>query len=310
MRPWPGFAAQKNFALEQATGEWVLSLDADERVTPELRERIRRDRARRTGPPTATRSRGSNVFWGAWVRHGGLYPDYQLRLFRRGAGRFVDSAVHESVVVDGAAWSTLAEPMLHHSYRGLEDFVAARTGTPRSRPRRSDAGGGAGRARSDLVTPPARAVPLHVRCCAGASSTAGAGSCWPSSTPTTCSCAWPRRGRRGGARDRRGVTRRHDAIAGARAVGDAPDGQAPPRQLPGRARQLGAAPGRVRLLLLRRELARADRPTRRTASQAPDEHDRDGGGLARAPASTRSGARSSSSRWCPSTRSSTSCSRW
>ena len=57
------------------------------------------------------------------MRHGGLYPDYQLRLFRRAAGRFADSAVHESVVVDGHV-ATLAEPMLHHSYRGLEDFVA------------------------------------------------------------------------------------------------------------------------------------------------------------------------------------------
>jgi hypothetical protein len=57
------------------------------------------------------------------VRHGGLYPDYQLRLFRRAAGRFVDSAVHESVVVEGHV-EPLGEPMLHHSYRGLEDFVA------------------------------------------------------------------------------------------------------------------------------------------------------------------------------------------
>ena len=64
-----------------------------------------------------------NLFWGAWVRHGGLYPDYQLRLFRHGAGRFVESAVHESVAVRGHV-EALAEPLLHHSYRGLEDFVA------------------------------------------------------------------------------------------------------------------------------------------------------------------------------------------
>ena len=95
VRPWPGFAAQKNFALEQAGGEWILSLDADERVTPELRSRI--DAIVRTGGPADGYSiPRRNLFWGAWVRHGGLYPDYQLRLFRRGAGRFVDSAVHES----------------------------------------------------------------------------------------------------------------------------------------------------------------------------------------------------------------------
>jgi hypothetical protein len=62
------------------------------------------------------------MFWGRWVRHGGLYPDYQLRLFRRQAGRFVDDAVHESVRVDGRV-ETLPEALLHHSYRSLEDFV-------------------------------------------------------------------------------------------------------------------------------------------------------------------------------------------
>jgi glycosyltransferase involved in cell wall biosynthesis len=122
VRSWAGFAAQKNFALEQATGEWVLSLDADERVTPELRQRIGRI-VRANGPADGYSIPRKNVFWGAWVRHGGLYPDYQLRLFRRAAGRFADSAVHESVMVEGRV-AALAEPMLHHSYRGLEDFVA------------------------------------------------------------------------------------------------------------------------------------------------------------------------------------------
>jgi glycosyltransferase involved in cell wall biosynthesis len=122
VRPWPGFAAQKNFALDQATGEWVLSLDADERVTPELRERIR-SIVRANGPADGYSIPRKNMFWGAWVRHGGLYPDYQLRLFRRTAGRFADSAVHESVLVEGRV-EALVDPMLHHSYRGLEDFVA------------------------------------------------------------------------------------------------------------------------------------------------------------------------------------------
>lgn len=121
VRPWPGFAAQKNFALEQATGDWILSLDADERVTSELQERIRQI-ARADGPADGYRIPRRNLFWGAWVRHGGLYPDYQLRCFRRGAGQFVDSAVHESVVVKGRV-DRVAEPLLHHSYRGLDDFV-------------------------------------------------------------------------------------------------------------------------------------------------------------------------------------------
>jgi glycosyltransferase involved in cell wall biosynthesis len=121
VRPWPGFAAQKNFAVAQATGDWVLSLDADERVTAELRTRIGRALAE-DGPADGYAVPRRNVFWGAWVRHGGLYPDHQLRLFRRGAGRFIDDAVHESVRVEGRV-DTLAEALLHHSYRSLEDFV-------------------------------------------------------------------------------------------------------------------------------------------------------------------------------------------
>jgi len=121
VRPWPGFAAQKNFAIAQATGDWILSLDADERVTPELRDRvcaILKDEGAVDGYSIPRR----NIFWGAWVRHGGLYPDYQLRLFRRGVGRFVEDAVHESVRVTGRV-DTLSEALLHHSYRDLEDFV-------------------------------------------------------------------------------------------------------------------------------------------------------------------------------------------
>src|SRR5262245_7975826 len=92
-RPWPGYVAQKNFALEQATGDWILSIDADERCTPELQARIT-GIVRANGPADGYSLPRRNVFWGAWVRHGGLYPDRQLRLFRRGAGQFVDSAVH------------------------------------------------------------------------------------------------------------------------------------------------------------------------------------------------------------------------
>jgi (heptosyl)LPS beta-1,4-glucosyltransferase len=121
VRPWPGFCLQKNFALEQATGRWVLSLDADERVTPDLAERIRAI-VSDDGPADGYFIPRRNLFWGAWVRHGGLYPDYQLRLFRRGAGGFVERAVHESVDVTGRV-DTVAEPLLHQSYRDLEDFV-------------------------------------------------------------------------------------------------------------------------------------------------------------------------------------------
>ena len=91
VRPWPGFAAQKNFGLAEASGDWILSLDADEQVSPELREEIQRV-LDVDGPHDGYRVPRRNLFGGQWVRHGGLWPDWQLRLFRRGRGRFVERA--------------------------------------------------------------------------------------------------------------------------------------------------------------------------------------------------------------------------
>jgi len=122
VRPWPGFAAQKNFGLAQASGDWILSLDADEIVSPALRAEITAvlDGHGEAGGYAVPRR---NVFWGRWVRHGGLYPDRQLRFFRRGRGRFVARAVHESVRVEGRV-----EPadghLEHRSYRDVSDFLA------------------------------------------------------------------------------------------------------------------------------------------------------------------------------------------
>jgi glycosyltransferase involved in cell wall biosynthesis len=122
VRRWPGFAAQKNWALEQAGGDWVLSLDADEEVSDELRTEIQtllRDGAGCDGYRVPRR----NIFLGQWIRHGRLYPDWQLRLFRRGCGRFVDREVHESVRVPGAV-GELRGPLVHRSYRDIADFLA------------------------------------------------------------------------------------------------------------------------------------------------------------------------------------------
>jgi glycosyltransferase involved in cell wall biosynthesis len=121
VRAWEGFAAQKNFAIERATGDWVLSLDADEQVEPGLRDEIRRVLAA-PGGYAGFRLARRNIVWGRWIRHGGLYPDWQLRLFRRDAGRFADRAVHESVTVTGRV-GRLAAPLLHHSYRDVSDFL-------------------------------------------------------------------------------------------------------------------------------------------------------------------------------------------
>jgi glycosyltransferase involved in cell wall biosynthesis len=121
VRPWPGFAAQKNFALEQATGDWVLSLDADEEVSAELRAEIQAVLAGDDPPHDGYAVPRRNLFLGQWVRHGGLYPDWQLRLFRRGRGRFVERAVHEAVQVQGPI-GRLRGHLVHRSYESLADF--------------------------------------------------------------------------------------------------------------------------------------------------------------------------------------------
>ena len=122
VRPWPGYAAQKNVGLEMARGAWILSLDADEVVSPDLREEIEAV-VQRDGPRDGYEVPRRNIFWGRWVRHGGLYPDWQLRLFRRGRGRFGERAVHESVCVDGEV-GRLSGHLEHRSYRDVADFVA------------------------------------------------------------------------------------------------------------------------------------------------------------------------------------------
>src|SRR3990172_6918835 len=123
VRPWPGFAAQKNFGLEQATGDWTLSVDADEEVSRELREEVEAVLAASDAACAGYRVPRRNLFWGRFIRHGGLYPDWQLRLFRRGRGRFVDRAVHESVAVEGEV-GRLRGALVHRGYRDVADFLA------------------------------------------------------------------------------------------------------------------------------------------------------------------------------------------
>jgi glycosyltransferase involved in cell wall biosynthesis len=122
VRPWPGYAIQKNLAIDLATGDWTLSLDADEVVSAELTADIRRVLAA-DGPADGYAVPRRNIFWGRWVRHGGLYPDHQVRLFRRTRGRFNARAVHESVSVDGRV-ERLAGHLEHRSYRDLSDYLA------------------------------------------------------------------------------------------------------------------------------------------------------------------------------------------
>jgi len=121
MSDWPGFGPQKNRALDLATGDWVLSLDADEWVTPALAAEIRAA-VKRADAPAAFQLPRLSSFVGREMRHSGWWPDYITRLFRRGAARFSDDLVHERLVVTGAV-GRLSEPLRHESFTSLEEVV-------------------------------------------------------------------------------------------------------------------------------------------------------------------------------------------
>jgi glycosyltransferase involved in cell wall biosynthesis len=150
---WKGYAAQKNSALDKATGEWILSLDADEEVEPELATEITEllsvsgsqtlhkfapgardawikhtdalvvtyEGQRENYLAGATISR-RNQFLGRWIRHGGFYPDEKLRLFKRSAALFENRRVHEDAHTEGLT-VRLRAALIHHSYPTLSDYI-------------------------------------------------------------------------------------------------------------------------------------------------------------------------------------------
>ena len=120
---WKGFAAQKNSAIEKATGDWVLSLDADENVEAALATEIQRVCLGREA--AAYRVPRKNYFLGRWIRHGGFWPDPKLHLFRRGAARFEDRLVHEDarLLERDAATAELKGALEHHAYPTLEIYL-------------------------------------------------------------------------------------------------------------------------------------------------------------------------------------------
>jgi glycosyltransferase involved in cell wall biosynthesis len=132
---WKGYAAQKNSAIDKATGDWILTLDADEEVGDVAREFIllvllgSHDVLNHSAGFWFSRR---NYFLGRWILHGGFYPDKKLRMFKRGSGRFEDRAVHEDVKLqpDQHAYDATmhydlggAFDLLHHSYPTLSDYI-------------------------------------------------------------------------------------------------------------------------------------------------------------------------------------------
>jgi len=143
---WKGFAAQKNSAIDKATGDYVLSLDADEAVSLELAEEVQTtvrdapkgDKFRQTLPDGTSAPifvngflmPRKNYFLGRWIKHGGFWPDHKLRLFRQSTGRFKDAAVHEVLEVQEyhnggihLVSGRLRGALIHHSYPTLSDYI-------------------------------------------------------------------------------------------------------------------------------------------------------------------------------------------
>ncbi len=123
-RPWPGFAAQKNFALSQCTGDWILSLDADEELSTELQKEIRQALSSATAVDAFYLNR-RNLFLGRWIKHGGFYPDPKLRLFRRNLPnlpQFEARPVHEAIRFSGPT-ATLNSDLIHHAYPTLSSYI-------------------------------------------------------------------------------------------------------------------------------------------------------------------------------------------
>jgi glycosyltransferase involved in cell wall biosynthesis len=121
-REFDNFSVHKNWALENINfkHDWILIVDADERVTPEL--------AREIAGLVASQPRyhgyylaRQNWFAGTWIKHGGWYPDWNLRLLRRGCGRYEERLVHEHILLDGSP-GYLHHPLIHYDYKGIERY--------------------------------------------------------------------------------------------------------------------------------------------------------------------------------------------
>jgi glycosyltransferase involved in cell wall biosynthesis len=152
---WKGYAAQKNSAIEKATGDWILSLDADEALDDDLQkalaglwesmsvhEKLRSEEkanpmilndaweeiekyidGKSDGDLAGFWIKRKNYFLGRWIKHGGFWPDPKLRLFKRGAGAFEDRAVHEDLKVQGTTAQIKTGALLHYAYPALSGYI-------------------------------------------------------------------------------------------------------------------------------------------------------------------------------------------
>ena len=120
-RDWTGYIDQKNFAVAQARNDWIFSLDADERVSPDLRKEIL-DLAEKGFAKHGYKIPRVAFFMGRWIRHGDWYPDNQLRLFDRRHGKWQGGRVHESVKISESPGYLKGE-IHHYTYRNISDYL-------------------------------------------------------------------------------------------------------------------------------------------------------------------------------------------
>ena len=124
---WPGYGPQRQRSLEAARGDYVLTIDADERVTPELRRQIDEVLAQDTVPCAVYRMPWKPVVLGVTLQHGGRYGSPQARLFRREGARFPDKQVHETLIFPPGPVGRLSGGLLHDSYRDYRHMVDKHT---------------------------------------------------------------------------------------------------------------------------------------------------------------------------------------
>jgi glycosyltransferase involved in cell wall biosynthesis len=161
VRDWPGYAAQKNFALEQVAADWVLSVDADERVTPELAREVRALIEEAPAGLAGASVPRRTWYLGRWIRHGGWYPDRKVRLVRRGRGRWVGEHVHERLIAEGAL-RALRGDLLHYTYRGIADHLRTIDRFTTEAARGLAARGARGAAAGMVVHPPLKFLKMYL----------------------------------------------------------------------------------------------------------------------------------------------------
>jgi glycosyltransferase involved in cell wall biosynthesis len=120
VKPWSGFGPQKNWGISKAQHEWIFILDADERVTPELKEEILVTISEPT-KISAFQIPRKNLLLGKWLKYKGEYPNYQLRLFKKGKAWYNNVKIHENLIVDGEI-GYLKNPLLHLAINSIEDY--------------------------------------------------------------------------------------------------------------------------------------------------------------------------------------------